>query len=107
MKELEELSLETTGGKGKVNASEGHFSSKMIFLVRDIENLFWYKESLCVQKTDITEEVESFEPPKPEKKKTRKGKKGGASPEDEEGDDAEGHVDGERNGEQKEKKKVK
>uniref|UniRef100_A0A669EBX2 Uncharacterized protein n=1 Tax=Oreochromis niloticus TaxID=8128 RepID=A0A669EBX2_ORENI len=31
MKELEELSLETTGGKGKVNASEGHFSSKMIF----------------------------------------------------------------------------
>lgn len=40
MKELEELSLETTGGKGKVNASEGHFSSKMIFLVRDIENLF-------------------------------------------------------------------
>lgn len=74
MKELEELSLETTGGKGK--------------------------------KTDITEEVESFEPPKPEKKKTRKGKKGGASPEDEEGDDAEGHVDGERNGEQKEKKKA-
>lgn len=72
MKELEELSLESTGGKGK--------------------------------KTDITEEVESFEPPKPEKKKTRKGKKGGASPEDEEGDDAEGHVDGERNGEQKEKK---
>ncbi|XP_005932823.1 eukaryotic translation initiation factor 5B isoform X1 [Haplochromis burtoni] len=74
MKELEELSLESTGGKGK--------------------------------KTDITEEVESFEPPKPEKKKTRKGKKGGASPEDEEGDDAEGHVDGERNGEQKEKKKA-
>lgn len=74
MKELEELSLETTGGKGK--------------------------------KTDITEEVESFEPPKPEKKKTRKGKKGTASPEDEEGDDAEGHVDGERNGEQKEKKKA-
>ncbi|XP_006800383.1 eukaryotic translation initiation factor 5B isoform X2 [Neolamprologus brichardi] len=72
MKELEELSLESTGGKGK--------------------------------KTDITEEVESFEPPKPEKKKTRKGKKGVASPEDEEGDDAEGHVDGERNGEQKEKK---
>lgn len=72
MKELEELSLESTGGKGK--------------------------------KTDITEEVESFEPPKPEKKKTRKGKKGGASPEDEEGDDAEGHVDGERNREQKEKK---
>lgn len=26
MKELEELSLESTGGKGKVNASEGHFS---------------------------------------------------------------------------------
>ncbi|XP_039907612.1 eukaryotic translation initiation factor 5B isoform X2 [Simochromis diagramma] len=74
MKELEELSLESTGGKGK--------------------------------KTDITEEVESFEPPKLEKKKTRKGKKGGASPEDEEGDDAEGHVDGERNGEQKEKKKA-
>lgn len=26
MKELEELSLESTGGKGKVKAFEGHFS---------------------------------------------------------------------------------
>ncbi|XP_026157783.1 eukaryotic translation initiation factor 5B [Mastacembelus armatus] len=71
LKELEELSLETQGGKAK--------------------------------KGDATEEQEPVEPPKPEKKKTRKGKKGGTSPEDEEGDD-EGHVDGERNGEQKDKK---
>ncbi|KAK2857156.1 hypothetical protein Q5P01_005891 [Channa striata] len=73
LKELEELSLETQGGKAK--------------------------------KGDATEEQETIEPPKPEKKKTRKGKKGGASPEDEECDDGEVHIGGERNGEQ-EKKKV-
>lgn len=39
MKELEELSLESTGGKGKVNASEGHLSSKIIFQ-SEIEDLF-------------------------------------------------------------------
>ncbi|XP_022625762.1 eukaryotic translation initiation factor 5B [Seriola dumerili] len=72
LKELEELSLETQGGKAK--------------------------------KADTTEEVESVEPPKPEKKKTRKGRKGGASPEEEEGEEAEGQADGERNGEQKDKK---
>ncbi|KAF3688354.1 Eukaryotic translation initiation factor 5B [Channa argus] len=74
LKELEELSLETQGGKAK--------------------------------KGDATEEEETIEPPKPEKKKTRKGKKGGASPEDEECENGEGHVSGERNGEQKEKNKV-
>ncbi|XP_023252197.1 eukaryotic translation initiation factor 5B [Seriola lalandi dorsalis] len=72
LKELEELSLETQGGKAK--------------------------------KADTTEEVESVEPPKPEKKKTRKGRKGGASPEEEEGEEAEGQADGERNGEQKDQK---
>lgn len=56
------------------------------------------------QKPDTTEEVEVVEPPKPEKKKTRKGRKGGASPEDEEGDEGEGQADGEKNGEQKDKK---
>ncbi|XP_056226657.1 eukaryotic translation initiation factor 5B [Seriola aureovittata] len=72
LKELEELSLETQGGKAK--------------------------------KAETTEEVESVEPPKPEKKKTRKGRKGGASPEEEEGEEAEGQADGERNGEQKDQK---
>uniref|UniRef100_A0A1A7WPF4 Eukaryotic translation initiation factor 5B n=2 Tax=Iconisemion striatum TaxID=60296 RepID=A0A1A7WPF4_9TELE len=48
------------------------------------------------------ETIEEVEPPRPEKKKTRKGKKGGASPEDEEGD--EDHADGQKNGEQKDKK---
>lgn len=57
-----------------------------------------------MQTGDVTEEQDSIEPPKPEKKKTRKGKKGGASPEEEDGDEAEGRVDGERNGEQKDKK---
>ncbi|XP_027866272.1 eukaryotic translation initiation factor 5B isoform X2 [Xiphophorus couchianus] len=71
LKELEELSLETQGGKAK--------------------------------KAETTEEVDAPEPPRPEKKKTRKGKKGGASPEDEE---EEGHVDGDKNGEQKEKNKA-
>ncbi|KAM7375564.1 hypothetical protein PAMA_014598 [Pampus argenteus] len=71
LKELEELSIETQGGKAN--------------------------------KTDAAEDEEAVEPPKPEKKKTRKGKKG-ASPEDEEGHDCEGQADGERNGEQKDKK---
>ncbi|KAM7365823.1 hypothetical protein PAMP_016725 [Pampus punctatissimus] len=71
LKELEELSLETQGGKAK--------------------------------KTDAAEDEEAVEPPKPEKKKTRKGKKE-ASPEDEEGHECEGQADGDRNGEQIDKK---
>uniref|UniRef100_A0A1A8HXM9 Eukaryotic translation initiation factor 5B n=1 Tax=Nothobranchius kuhntae TaxID=321403 RepID=A0A1A8HXM9_NOTKU len=58
--------------------------------------------SLAAQGGQKTETIEEVEPPRPEKKKTRKGKKGGASPEDEEGD--EGHADGQKNGEQKDKK---
>lgn len=59
-----------------------------------------------LQKSDTTEEVEIVEPPKPEKKKTRKGKKGGASPEDEEGEEGEAQLNDERNGEQRDNKKV-
>lgn len=77
LKELEELSLETHGGKVRRSAYKRWFlappKSKLLVV--------------CAQKTDATEEVE-VEPPRPEKKKTRKGKKGGGSPEDEEADEA-------------------
>lgn len=59
-----------------------------------------------IQKADTTDHIESVEPPKPEKKKTRKEKKRGASPDDDE-EGEEGHPAEERNGQQKDNKKVK
>ncbi|XP_035983720.1 eukaryotic translation initiation factor 5B isoform X1 [Fundulus heteroclitus] len=73
-------------------------------ILKELEELSLEAQGGKAKKTDA-EEVEAPEPPRPEKKKTRKGKKGGAGPEDEEAEDG-GHVDGEKNGEQKEKSKA-
>ncbi|XP_041834673.1 eukaryotic translation initiation factor 5B isoform X2 [Melanotaenia boesemani] len=90
-------SKEQKGKKKKKGAKKDDFDEDDI--LKELEELSM--ETQGGKKKDSTEEVEMAEPPKPEKKKTRKGKKGGGSPEEEEGD--EGHVDGERNGEQDKK----
>ncbi|XP_071335760.1 eukaryotic translation initiation factor 5B isoform X1 [Trachinotus anak] len=95
-------SKEPKGKKKKKGAKKDDFDEDDI--LKELEELSLEAQGGKAKKADTTEEVESVEPPKPEKKKTRKGRKGGASPEDEEGDEAEGQADGERNGEQKDKK---
>uniref|UniRef100_A0A3B5K2T4 Eukaryotic translation initiation factor 5B n=1 Tax=Takifugu rubripes TaxID=31033 RepID=A0A3B5K2T4_TAKRU len=95
LKELEELSLEARGGKGKVSAATKSTQFNHRFC----------SQASSLQKVDTTEHTQSIQPPKPEKKKTRKEKKGASSLDDEEGE--EDHPAEERNGQQKGNKKVK
>ncbi|XP_014867231.1 PREDICTED: eukaryotic translation initiation factor 5B isoform X1 [Poecilia mexicana] len=94
-------SKEQKGKKKKKAAKREDFDEDDI--LKELEELSLEAQGGKAKKAETTEEVDAPEPPRPEKKKTRKGKKGGASPEDEE---EEGHVDGDKNGEQKEKNKA-
>ncbi|XP_023185442.1 eukaryotic translation initiation factor 5B isoform X1 [Xiphophorus maculatus] len=94
-------SKEQKGKKKKKAAKREDFDEDDI--LKELEELSLEAQGGKAKKAETPEEVDAPEPPRPEKKKTRKGKKGGASPEDEE---EEGHVDGDKNGEQKEKNKA-
>ncbi|KAM4711215.1 eukaryotic translation initiation factor 5B [Anableps anableps] len=89
-------SKEQRGKKKKKGAKRDDFDEDDI--LKELEELSLEAQGGKAKKTETTEEVDAPEPPRAEKKKTRKGKKGGASPEDEEVE--EGHVDGDKNGEQ-------
>lgn len=89
---------ESKGKKKKKGPKKDDFDEEDI--LKELEELS-LETGGQAKKGDVTEEAESIEPPKPEKKKTRKGKKG-ASVEN----DVEEAQENEKNGEQKEKRKV-